>query len=167
VVAFYNKRGTCEQWIREGKSAIKWTRLSCRTFAANAVRLQLHALAYNLGDFLRTLATPEPQGLVTHKLEGSQVSQVRATMPRWKPMRAEEENDFYRRIDEGVSKYGLTFTRPRTLEERMSLAHQCGRDFYRAQVVKNAGAAAKRSREMFAYRLAFLAGYVGESKRAH
>jgi Transposase DDE domain group 1 len=59
VVAFYNKRGTCEQWIKEGKNAIKWTRLSCRTFAANAVRLQLHALAYNLGNFLRTLATPE------------------------------------------------------------------------------------------------------------
>ena len=60
VVAFYNKRGMCEQWIKEGKGAIKWTRLSCRTFAANAVRLQLHALAYNLGNFLRTLATPEP-----------------------------------------------------------------------------------------------------------
>ena len=60
VVAFYNMRGTCEQWIKEGKGAIKWTRLSCRTFAANAVRLQLHALAYNLGNFLRTLATPEP-----------------------------------------------------------------------------------------------------------
>ncbi len=60
VVAFYNKRGTCEQWIKEGKGAIKWTRLSCRTFAANAVRLQLHALACNLGNFLRTLATPEP-----------------------------------------------------------------------------------------------------------
>ena len=60
VVAFYNKRGTCEQWIKEGKGAIRWTRLSCRTFAANAVRLQLHALAYNLGNFLRTLATPEP-----------------------------------------------------------------------------------------------------------
>ena len=44
----------------QGKGAIKWTRLSCRTFAANAVRLQLHALAYNLGNFLRTLATPEP-----------------------------------------------------------------------------------------------------------
>ena len=42
------------------KNAIQWTRLSCRTFAANAVRLQLHALAYNLGNFLRTLATPEP-----------------------------------------------------------------------------------------------------------
>jgi hypothetical protein len=25
VVAFYNKRGTCEQWIKEGKGAIKWT----------------------------------------------------------------------------------------------------------------------------------------------
>jgi hypothetical protein len=60
VVAFYNKRGTCEQYIQEGKGAIKWTRLSCRSFAANAVRLQLHALAYNLGNFLRTLATPEP-----------------------------------------------------------------------------------------------------------
>jgi hypothetical protein len=60
VVAFYNKRDTAEQWIKEGKGAIKWPRLSCRTFAANSVRLQLHALAYNLGNFLRTLATPEP-----------------------------------------------------------------------------------------------------------
>jgi hypothetical protein len=60
VVAFYNKRGTCEQYIKEAKGAIKWTRLSCRSFAANAVRLQLHALAYNLANFLRTLATPEP-----------------------------------------------------------------------------------------------------------
>jgi hypothetical protein len=49
-----------EQWIKKGKGAIKWTRLSCRTFVANTVRLQLHALAYNLGNFLRTLATPEP-----------------------------------------------------------------------------------------------------------
>ena len=46
--------------LKKGKGTIKWTRLSCRTFAANAVRLQLHALAYNLGNFLRTLATPEP-----------------------------------------------------------------------------------------------------------
>jgi len=45
VVAFYNRRGTCEQYIKEGKNAIKWTRLSCRSFAPNAVRLQLHALA--------------------------------------------------------------------------------------------------------------------------
>src|SRR6516225_4478309 len=59
VVAFYNQRGTAEQWIKEGKGAIKWTRVSCRTFAANAVRLQLHALAYNLGNFMRTLAMPK------------------------------------------------------------------------------------------------------------
>src|SRR5215204_4424093 len=50
---------TCEQYIKEGKNAIKWTRLSCRSFAANAVRLQLHALAYNLGNFMRTLAMPK------------------------------------------------------------------------------------------------------------
>ena len=59
IVAFYNQRGTCEQWIKEGKGAIKWTRLSCSSFAANAVRLQLHALAYNLGNFMRTLAMPK------------------------------------------------------------------------------------------------------------
>jgi hypothetical protein len=56
VVAFYNQRGTAEQWIKEGKGANKWTRLSCRTFVANAVRFQLHALAYNLGNVMRTLA---------------------------------------------------------------------------------------------------------------
>src|SRR5271165_2857631 len=59
LVAFYNHRGTAEQWIKEGKGAVKWTRLSCRSFAANAVRLQLHALAYNLGNFMRTLAMPK------------------------------------------------------------------------------------------------------------
>jgi Transposase DDE domain group 1 len=46
--------------FKEGKGAVRWTRLSCRAFAANAVRLQLHSLAYNLGNLLRTLATPEP-----------------------------------------------------------------------------------------------------------
>ena len=40
VVAFYNQRGTREQFIKEGKGAVKWTRLSCRTFAANG-RIQL------------------------------------------------------------------------------------------------------------------------------
>jgi hypothetical protein len=59
IVEFYNKRGTAKQWIKEWKGALKGTRLSCRSFNANAVRLQLHALAYNLGNFLRTLATPE------------------------------------------------------------------------------------------------------------
>src|SRR5436853_664101 len=59
VVAFYNQRGTAEQWIREGKNAVHWTRLSCRSMQANAVRLQLHALAYNLANFFRTLVLPD------------------------------------------------------------------------------------------------------------
>ncbi|HSH82915.1 MAG TPA: IS1380 family transposase [Herpetosiphonaceae bacterium] len=59
VVAFYNQRGTAEQWIREGKIAVRWTRLSCRSMQANAVRLQLHALAYNLANFFRTLVLPD------------------------------------------------------------------------------------------------------------
>lgn len=35
VVRFYTQRGTAEQWIKEGKYAVKWTRLSCRTFKHN------------------------------------------------------------------------------------------------------------------------------------
>ena len=58
VVKFYNGRGTAEQWIKEGKNAVKWTRLSCHDFLDNQVRLQLFALAYNLGNFLRRLALP-------------------------------------------------------------------------------------------------------------
>jgi hypothetical protein len=59
VVAFYNRRGTAEQHIKEGKNAINWTRLSCHGFRNNEVRLQLHVLAYNMGNFLRTLALPD------------------------------------------------------------------------------------------------------------
>ena len=32
VVRFYNKRGTSDQWIKEGKQAVKMTRLGCRRF---------------------------------------------------------------------------------------------------------------------------------------
>jgi hypothetical protein len=59
VTWFYNGRGTAEQWIKEGKLALNWTRLSCHDFADNQVRLQLFALAYNLGNFLRRLALPK------------------------------------------------------------------------------------------------------------
>ena len=58
VVKFYNKRGTAEQWIKEGKYALKWTRLSCHDLVDNQVRLQLFALACNLGNLLRRLALP-------------------------------------------------------------------------------------------------------------
>ena len=60
VVRFYNRRGTAEQWIKEGKNAVKWTKLSCRRFKDNEARLQLFVLAYNLANFLRQLALPKP-----------------------------------------------------------------------------------------------------------
>jgi len=59
VVHFYNGRGTAEQWIKEGKYALNWTRLSCHRFVANQVRLALFILAYNLGNFLRRLCLPK------------------------------------------------------------------------------------------------------------
>jgi hypothetical protein len=60
VVRFYNQRGTAEQWIKEGKNAVTWTKLSCRRFRDNAARLQVFALAYNLANFLRRLVLPKP-----------------------------------------------------------------------------------------------------------
>ncbi len=71
MVAFYSEaiarhrfegdaeRGTAEQWIKEGKTATRWTRLSCMRFQSNEVRLQLHALVYNLTNFLRMLTLPK------------------------------------------------------------------------------------------------------------
>jgi hypothetical protein len=59
VVRFYNQRGTAEQWIKEGKNALKWTRLSCHDFMDNQVRLQLFVLAYNIGNFLRQAVLPQ------------------------------------------------------------------------------------------------------------
>ncbi len=56
---FYNKRGTAKQWIKEGKQATRWTRLSCHRFRANEVRLQLSVLAYNLGNLWRRLGLPQ------------------------------------------------------------------------------------------------------------
>jgi len=58
VVHFYNQRGTAEQWIKEGKTATHWTRLSCHRFRANEVRLLLGVMAYNLGHLLRRLVLP-------------------------------------------------------------------------------------------------------------
>ena len=58
LVRFCNKRGTAEQWIKEGKQATHWTRLSCHRSLANEVRLQLSVLAYNLGNLWRRLGLP-------------------------------------------------------------------------------------------------------------
>src|SRR6266511_4909854 len=58
AVRFYNKRGTAEQWIKEGKQAVKMTRLSCHRFRSNEVRLWLGVIAYNLGNLWRRLVLP-------------------------------------------------------------------------------------------------------------
>jgi len=59
VVRFYNKRGTAQQWIKEGKQAVKMTRLSCHRFRSNEVRLWLSVIAYNLGNLWRRLVLPQ------------------------------------------------------------------------------------------------------------
>lgn len=60
VVVFYSQRGNYEQWVKESKGAIKLARLSYRSFSANGVHIQLHALAHNLGNISAPLTTPEP-----------------------------------------------------------------------------------------------------------
>ena len=59
VVRCYNKRGTAEQWIKEGKQAVKMTRLSCHRFRSNEVRLWLSVIAYNVGNLWRRLVLPQ------------------------------------------------------------------------------------------------------------
>jgi hypothetical protein len=62
VVRPYNKRGTAEQWIKQGKQAVKMTRLSCEKFRSNEVRLWLNVIAYNLGNLWPGLALPRMIG---------------------------------------------------------------------------------------------------------
>jgi len=58
VVRFYNKWGRAEQWIKEGKQAVKRTRPSRHRFRSNQVRLALSLLAHNLRNFWRRLGLP-------------------------------------------------------------------------------------------------------------
>jgi hypothetical protein len=58
VVRFYNTRGTAEPWIKEGKQAVKVTRLSCHRFRSNEGRRWLRVIAYNLGNLWRRLVLP-------------------------------------------------------------------------------------------------------------
>src|ERR1700694_4791393 len=58
VVRFYNKPRTAEQWIKEGRQAVKMPRLSCHRFRSNEVRLWLSIIAYNLGNLWRRLVLP-------------------------------------------------------------------------------------------------------------
>jgi hypothetical protein len=62
VVRLYNERGTAEQWIKEGKGAVKMARLSCHRFRSNEVRLWLSVIAYNPGNLWRRHVLPQRIG---------------------------------------------------------------------------------------------------------
>src|SRR6185436_18914250 len=53
VFAWYNDRGVAERYIDELKNGLAFDRLSCSRYRANALRVQLHALAYALVHLFR------------------------------------------------------------------------------------------------------------------
>jgi len=55
VFAWYSQRGQAENFIKDLKNEIAADRLSCSAYRANAFRLQLHALAYNVLVLFRRL----------------------------------------------------------------------------------------------------------------
>ena len=65
-----------EQHIKEGKQAINRMRLSWMSMAQNEVRLQLHALAYNLGVFLQGADLPKEMAERYHLAVGDEVLAV-------------------------------------------------------------------------------------------
>ena len=69
VVRFYNKRGPAEQWIKEGKQATHWTRLSCHRFRANEVRATTERAGLQPGQLVAAARTAEQdQELVADEL---------------------------------------------------------------------------------------------------
>jgi hypothetical protein len=96
VVRFYNQRGTAEQWIKEGKNAVKWTRLSCHDFVDNQVRLHLFVLAYLRNRQLFDQITPRkkvlPCLLSIHPKTAGIVSKMR------RDARLGEQTDDARRV---------------------------------------------------------------------
>src|SRR5258705_12386295 len=82
VVRSSNKRGTAEQWIKEGKQAVAMTRLSCHRFRANEVRLWLSLIAYNLGNLWATAgAARADREVVAHQLAAA-VGEDRRTVDK-------------------------------------------------------------------------------------
>jgi hypothetical protein len=85
-------------------------------------------------------------------------------MSRWKPD-PEKQNESYRRIDEGIAKFGVTFTTPMTLEQRIEAAERAGAN--QQQQARRHFAAEEVVDRAFLYTdgresMAFLRGYLGE-----
>ena len=81
----YDDRGECENRIKEFKRDLSADRLSCHSYRANAFRLKLHALAYQL--------------LVLFRLHALRTTDL-AHAPDWKPYGL------------SCSKWGLGFSAP-------------------------------------------------------
>ncbi len=69
----YNDRGTAETFIDDFKNGLKMDRLSCKRFVANAFRLVLTALGYNLMRVFRG-------ALVGTELEGASIETIRSRL---------------------------------------------------------------------------------------
>ena len=59
LIKFYCKRGSMENFIKEGKNGFDFAAVSSSSEIVNANRFQLHALAYNLFNWFRRLVLPE------------------------------------------------------------------------------------------------------------
>ena len=59
LIKFYCKRGSMENFIKEGKNGFDFAAVSSSSEIVNANRFQLHVLAYNLFNLFRRLALPE------------------------------------------------------------------------------------------------------------
>jgi len=72
LFSIYNRRGQVENRIDELKNHLSADRLSCCRYRANAFRLQLHTLAYNLMNLLR------------HRLRGTSLERAETSTLRLK-----------------------------------------------------------------------------------
>lgn len=59
VVYWYNQRGNCERWIKEGKLGFGTEYLPCSQLGANAVFFRIGLLAYNLSIAMKLLIFPK------------------------------------------------------------------------------------------------------------
>jgi len=59
LIRFYCKRGSMENFIKEGKNGFDFAAVSSNSEIVNANRFQIHVLAYNLFNWFRRLALPE------------------------------------------------------------------------------------------------------------
>ena len=64
IVRAYQKRGTMENYIKEVKNGFKFDQMNRHSFQVNEVKMMLSLLAYNLTNWLRTLAFPPEQKMM-------------------------------------------------------------------------------------------------------